>query len=145
MIEEDRRAKEALKEKAEKLKTEDIFQQNMGGHVIRRKMDNYIRKVTIGHVAVLDPTGRKMRIDPSKVTVQKTMAFGIGQASPEEIASVEEKLKQDVARINKLEREDKWRMSRGEEAQDDEGIRWEENETGAENKAATGRHAGAAA
>jgi hypothetical protein len=53
--------------------------------------------MTIGNVEVLDPTGKALRIDASKVSVQKTGAFGTGHASPAEIDLVERTVRKQKA------------------------------------------------
>merc|ERR1719387_515759 len=87
------------------------FQREMNGVERRRKMMNYITQQTVGHVDVLDPTGKAMRIDPSKVTVQKTMDFGLGRARPELLAKMDKKLAQQAEDLNQgadQEQDDEW-------------------------------------
>lgn len=79
-----------------KRKQADEFQKEVGNYAKQQKIAAYIRKVTIGNVDVLDPTGTALRIDPSKVTVQKTHAFGLGRASANEI----EKVQSDTLRMS---------------------------------------------
>eukprot|EP00746_Dinoflagellata_sp_MGD_P166659 gnl/MRDRNA2_/MRDRNA2_96709_c0_seq1.p1 gnl/MRDRNA2_/MRDRNA2_96709_c0~~gnl/MRDRNA2_/MRDRNA2_96709_c0_seq1.p1 ORF type:complete len:1652 (-),score=423.00 gnl/MRDRNA2_/MRDRNA2_96709_c0_seq1:82-5037(-) len=92
LLEEDRRYKKKQKQLKEDQSKEIEFQQNQGGFAQQKKIANYIRRITIGNVDVLDPTGTAVRIDPSKVTVQRTHAFGLGRSGPEEIQKVERKL-----------------------------------------------------
>ena len=42
---------------------------------------------------MLDPTGTALRIDPSKVSIQRTNAFGLGNARKEEIQRVEKQVR----------------------------------------------------
>merc|ERR1719440_1942143 len=88
------RQEEGVKEEARQAAAS--FQREMNGVERRRKMMNYITQQTVEHVDVLDPTGKAMRIDPSKVTVQKTMDFGLGRARPELLAKMDKKLAQQV-------------------------------------------------
>lgn len=92
LLEEDRRTKKKQKHMKVEQAREFEFQQNQGGFAQQKKIASYIRRVTIGNVDVLDPTGTATRIDPSKVTVQRTHAFGLGRAGPEEIQKVERSL-----------------------------------------------------
>merc|ERR550514_1405535 len=105
------------------------FQREMNGVERRRKMMNYITQQTVGHVDVLDPTGKAMRIDPSKVTVQKTMDFGLGRARPELLAKMDKKLEQQALDLHQgadQEQDDEWDIM-GEDAQhEDQG---EESDT----------------
>lgn len=80
-----------------RIQAED-FQREMGNYAKEKKIAAYIRKMTIGNVDVLDPTGTALRIDPSKITVQKTHAFGLGRAPPSEI----DKVNRDLNRSAKL-------------------------------------------
>merc|ERR1719387_1238917 len=87
------------------------FQREMNGVERRRKMMNYITQQTVGHVDVLDPTGKALRIDPSKVTVQKTMDFGLGRARPELLAKMDKKLAQQALDLNQgsdQDQDDEW-------------------------------------
>jgi hypothetical protein len=105
------------------------FQREMNGVERRRKMMNYITQQTVGHVDVLDPTGKAMRIDPSKVTVQKTMDFGLGRARPELLAKMDKKLAQQALDLQQgldQEQDDEWDIM-GEDAQHEE--QGEENDT----------------
>ena len=69
------------------------------------KITEYIKKVTIDHVEVLDPTGSAARLDPSKLVVQKRGGFGIGNASSAELALVEGKLAKEKKRVDEWEAE----------------------------------------
>merc|ERR1719160_1636176 len=89
---EDVRYRTKVKAEKEKRVHDEEFQKNQGNYAQQKRVANYIRKVTIGHVDVLDPTGTALRIDPSKVTVLRTHAFGLGRAAPEEIQKVERQL-----------------------------------------------------
>jgi|Transcript_116949 hypothetical protein len=101
LLREDKRYKEQRKVLQEKRETEDKFQKEMGNYAREKRIANYIRKVTIGNVDVLDPTGTAIRIDASKVTVQKTHAFGLGKVRPEEIDKVERDLKKAKTQMAK--------------------------------------------
>merc|ERR1719271_936243 len=89
MVKEDIAYKQKVKLEKEKIQLKDEFQKQMGNYAKEQRVAAYIRKVTIGNVDVLDPTGTAIRIDASKVTVQKTHAFGLGTVRPEEIDKVE--------------------------------------------------------
>lgn len=82
------------------------FQRQMGNYAKEKKIVAYIRKMTIGNVDVLDPTGTALRIDPSKVTVQKTMAFGLGWASADEINKVEREVRKAKTRMANWQQEE---------------------------------------
>mmetsp|Transcript_45133 Transcript_45133/g.107346 ORF Transcript_45133/g.107346 Transcript_45133/m.107346 type:complete len:1663 (+) Transcript_45133:129-5117(+) len=97
LMEEDRRYRNKVKVRKEREKLIDTFQKEMGNYAREKRVAAYIRKVTVGNVDVLDPTATALRLDPSKVTVQKTHAFGLGSARPEELAKVNEA----VAQANK--------------------------------------------
>merc|ERR1719253_1307128 len=99
-------------EKQQQLNKEE-FQNQMGNYAKEQRIAAYIRKVTIGNVDVLDPTGTAMRIDASKVTVQKTHAFGLGTVRPEEI----DKVDRDLAASRK--KMSKWKPPRPEAGDDD--------------------------
>merc|ERR1712216_395331 len=101
MIEEDISYKAKKKLEKEKIEQREEFQKQMGNYARDQRIAAYIRKVTIGNVDVLDPTGTAIRIDPSKVTVQKTHAFGLGRARPEEIEKVDRDMKAASARMAK--------------------------------------------
>jgi hypothetical protein len=89
LMEEDSTFKKA--KKAEAIKREELDRHNkeMGNYAREKKVVAYIKKMTIGDVEVLDPTGAALRIDASKVTVQRTHAFGLGRASMDEITKVD--------------------------------------------------------
>jgi len=93
MLVEDKRDKAKVKEEKHKRIMAEEFQKEVGIYAKEKRVAAYIRKMTIGNVEVLDPTGKALRIDPSKVTVQKTGAFGIGRASPAEIDHVDRSVK----------------------------------------------------
>merc|ERR1719326_1265296 len=116
-------------EREEERKAAAAFQREMNGLERRRKVASYIAEQTVGHVDVLDPTGKAMRIDPSKVTVQKTMDFGLGRARPELLAKMDKKLEQQALDLNQgadQEQDDEWDIM-GEDAQhEDQG---EESDT----------------
>lgn len=97
MLEEDVRDKRKVKEAKQKRVQADEFGKEVGVYAREKKVAAYIRKMTIGNVEVLDPTGKAMRIDASKVTVQKTGAFGIGTASPAEIEHMEATVRRQKA------------------------------------------------
>eukprot|EP00439_Symbiodinium_sp_Y106_P008724 s7251_g1.t1 len=80
---------------SEKRKREqaDEFQRQVGNYAKEQKITQYMRKMTIGNVDVLDPTGTALRIDPSKVSIQKSNAFGLGRARTEEIQRVEQQVR----------------------------------------------------
>merc|ERR1719261_1438550 len=92
--------------KEEERQAAAAFQREMNGVERRRKMMNYITQQTVGHVDVLDPTGKAMRIDPSKVTVQKTMDFGLGRARPELLAKMDKKLAQQAVDLHQTADQD---------------------------------------
>merc|ERR1712190_135020 len=77
--EEDVRYKRIKKDEKEKRVQAEEFQKEMGNYAKEKKIAAYIRKMTIGNVEVIDPTGTALRIDPSKITIQKTHAFGLGK------------------------------------------------------------------
>merc|ERR1719460_2926695 len=89
MIKEDIIYKKKKTLEKEAIVMREEFQKQMGNYARDQRIAAYIRKVTIGNVDVLDPTGTAIRIDASKVTVQKTHAFGLGTVRPEEIDKVE--------------------------------------------------------
>lgn len=60
--------------------------------------------MTLDHVEVLDPVGKAMRIDASKLTVVKTGGFGLGKSKPEELAMVTRKLAQTEKKVEKWEK-----------------------------------------
>merc|ERR1719326_1420304 len=98
-------------EREEERRTIAAFQREMNGLERRRKVAAYIADQTVGHVDVLDPTGKAMRIDPSKVTVQKTMDFGLGRARPELLAKMEKRLSREALQLQqgqKDEGDDDW-------------------------------------
>lgn len=103
---EERWYKRSLQEEKLNRQEAEEFQRQVGNYAREHKIASYIRKMTIGNVDVLDPTGTALRIDPSKVTIQKTHAFGLGRARAEEIQKVDA----EVARGNK--RIDKWKALR---------------------------------
>eukprot|EP00927_Polykrikos_kofoidii_P077823 TRINITY_DN74730_c0_g1_i1.p1 TRINITY_DN74730_c0_g1~~TRINITY_DN74730_c0_g1_i1.p1 ORF type:complete len:1662 (-),score=352.24 TRINITY_DN74730_c0_g1_i1:23-5008(-) len=99
LLEEDRRYKIKKKDESEKRKETESFQREMGNYAREKRVASYIRKMTIGNVDVLDPTGTALRIDPSKVTIQRTHAFGIGGlVSMDEIKKVNKEVKVAKAR-----------------------------------------------
>jgi len=99
MINEDATAKKKLKEEKTQRVAAEEFQRQMGNYAKEKRIASYIRKVTIGHVDVLDPAGTALRIDPSKVTVQKTHAFGLGRVKPDEIKKVDRDIRAAKARV----------------------------------------------
>jgi len=99
MIEEDKRYKKQRGEEKAKRQDAEEFQREMGNYAKEKKIAAYIRKMTIGNVDVIDPTGTAIRIDPSKITVQKTNAFGLGQARPRDIERVEQGVRAATARM----------------------------------------------
>eukprot|EP00929_Paragymnodinium_shiwhaense_P113634 TRINITY_DN81922_c0_g1_i1.p1 TRINITY_DN81922_c0_g1~~TRINITY_DN81922_c0_g1_i1.p1 ORF type:complete len:1650 (+),score=464.82 TRINITY_DN81922_c0_g1_i1:172-5121(+) len=94
---EDVRYKAKLKEDKTKRLDMEEFQRQMGNYAREKKVAAYIRKMTIGNVEVIDPTGTALRIDASKVTVQKTHAFGLGRVSMDEIKKVDKDVKKAQA------------------------------------------------
>mmetsp|Transcript_40551 Transcript_40551/g.71324 ORF Transcript_40551/g.71324 Transcript_40551/m.71324 type:complete len:1627 (-) Transcript_40551:67-4947(-) len=100
LIKEDITYKRKQKEAREEYQRKEDFQREMGNYAKEKRIAQYIRKVTIGSVDVLDPTGTALRIDPSKVTVQKTHAFGLGRVRPDEITKVDRELKVKKAITN---------------------------------------------
>merc|ERR1719409_429276 len=112
MIKEDISYKAKKKIEKAAIEQREEFQKQMGNYARDQRIAAYIRKVTIGNVDVLDPTGTAIRIDASKVTVQKTHAFGLGTVRPEEIDKVE-------ADVNKaLKKMGKWKPPRPENDDD---------------------------
>merc|ERR1711972_1136480 len=99
LMEEDRRYKKKRQEDKVKKHQAEEFQRQMGNYAKAKKIASYIRKMTIGNVDVLDPTGTALRIDPSKITVQKTNAFGLGHARPKDIERVEQSVRAANARM----------------------------------------------
>ncbi|CAD7957811.1 unnamed protein product [Amoebophrya sp. A25] len=85
---------------------EIAYQREQAGQSKDVKMADYIKKVTLNHVDILDPTGAAMRIDPSKVTAVKTGGFGLGKAPPEELAAVEERLAFQKKKVAVWDRQD---------------------------------------
>merc|ERR1719454_462053 len=112
LVEEDARYKQQKKVEKAQRDMMDEFQKQMGNYAKEQRMVNYIRKVTIGNVDVLDPTGTAIRIDASKVTVQKTHAFGLGTVRPEEI----DKVDQDMNRAKR--KMAKWKPPRPQDPDD---------------------------
>ncbi|CAE8601721.1 unnamed protein product, partial [Polarella glacialis] len=108
---EERMYKKGLKEARVKRAEDEDFQRQVGNYAKEHKIASYIRKMTIGNVEVLDPTGAALRIDPSKVTIQKTHAFGLGGARTEEI----EKVDREVQRGNR--RIEKWKSMRDDDSE----------------------------
>ncbi|CAK0881752.1 unnamed protein product [Prorocentrum cordatum] len=96
LLEEDVRDKRKVQEAQQKRKEAEEFAREVGVVAREKKVAAYIQKMT-GSVEVLDPTGKAMRIDPSKVTVQKTGAFGLGTASPAEIEHMEATIRRQKA------------------------------------------------
>jgi hypothetical protein len=90
MIKEDISYKKKIALEKEVSAQKEVFQKEVGNYAKEQRIAAYIRKVTIGNVDVLDPTGTAIRIDASKVTIQKTHAFGLGTVRPEEIDKVEQ-------------------------------------------------------
>lgn len=111
---EDTRYKKGLADAKNKREQAEDFQRQVGRYAKEHKITSYIRKMTIGNVDVLDPTGTALRIDPSKVTIQKTHAFGLGRARTEEIEKVDKVVKTGNRKV------DKWKASRPQNS-DDEG------------------------
>merc|ERR1719238_88571 len=112
LVEEDARYKQQKKVERAQRDMMDEFQKQMGNYAKEQRIAAYIRKVTIGNVDVLDPTGTAIRIDASKVTVQKTHAFGLGTVRPEEIDKVE----RDIANAKK--KMAKWKPPRPDDDDD---------------------------
>jgi hypothetical protein len=113
LIKEDKsyKAKQALLK--EKREVQDKFQKEMGNYAREKRVAAYIRKVTIGNVDVLDPTGTAIRIDASKVTVQKTHGFGLGKVRPEEIEKVDRDIRKAKTQMAR------WRPPRPTDDDDD--------------------------
>lgn len=103
---EDRLYRQKLKQEHAHREHADELQRQMGNYTKEKKIAAYIRKMTIGNVDVLDPTGKALRIDPSKVTVQKTMAFGLGWATDAEIKKVEREVRTAKARMTNWKQEE---------------------------------------
>jgi len=125
---EERRLKEAEDRRLKEF--EVAYQREMAGQSKDVKIKDYIQKVTLNHVEILDPTGNAMRIDPSKVTAVKTGAFGLGKAPPEELAAVEDKLKFQKKRVAHWDAEDAAKADDGMgflEAKDGAGEATREN------------------
>eukprot|EP00931_Biecheleriopsis_adriatica_P086941 TRINITY_DN61489_c0_g1_i1.p1 TRINITY_DN61489_c0_g1~~TRINITY_DN61489_c0_g1_i1.p1 ORF type:complete len:1665 (-),score=434.14 TRINITY_DN61489_c0_g1_i1:72-4871(-) len=116
LIVEDKRYKK--NQEAARIKREEAeeFQRQVGNYAKEKKITSYIRKMTIGNVDVLDPTGTALRIDPSKVTIQKTHSFGLGRARAEEI----DKVDKEVAKGNK--KVAKWKALRHSESDEEEEM-----------------------
>lgn len=102
LMEEDIRYKKQQREAKIKRRHEEDFQREMGNYAKEAKIAAYIKKMTIGNVEVLDPTGTALRIDPSKVTVQRTHAFGLGRSCPEEIRKVQSDVKKAKVRAENM-------------------------------------------
>jgi len=113
MVKEDISYKTKMKGEKERRVNKEEFQNQMGNYAKEQRVAAYIRKVTIGNVDVLDPTGTAMRIDASKVTVQKTHAFGLGTVRPEEI----DKVDRDIAAAKR--KMAKWKPPRPAAGDDD--------------------------
>mmetsp|Transcript_63056 Transcript_63056/g.168998 ORF Transcript_63056/g.168998 Transcript_63056/m.168998 type:complete len:1536 (+) Transcript_63056:90-4697(+) len=79
------------------------FQREMNGNERRRKVTEYMQKVTIGGQEILDPTRSAIRIDPSKVSLQVTNAFGLGRAEPEIVGLMEGKVTRSLKRLDAAE------------------------------------------
>jgi len=109
MMEEDKRYKKTQEEEKVKRRHAESFQAQKGNKVEEKRVAAYIRKMTIGSVDVLDPTGTAIRIDPSRVTMQRTSAFGLGRARPQEIENAERDLAAAKSRAAK------WRPPRGKD------------------------------
>merc|ERR1719460_1819140 len=101
MIKEDISYKKKKQVEKEAREQKEEFQKQMGNYAKEQRVAAYIRKVTIGNVDVLDPTGTAIRIDASKVTVQKTHAFGLGTVRPEEINKVEDDVNKALRKMAK--------------------------------------------
>mmetsp|Transcript_81700 Transcript_81700/g.210345 ORF Transcript_81700/g.210345 Transcript_81700/m.210345 type:complete len:1701 (+) Transcript_81700:95-5197(+) len=99
---EDRAYKKKIEEEKTKRHETEQFQKEMGRYAKEHKVAAYIRKMTIGNVDVLDPTGTALRIDASKVTVQRTHAFGLGRALPDEIDKVDKDMKKAVRKLERM-------------------------------------------
>jgi hypothetical protein len=106
LIEEDKMYKKKLKVEAQKRDDMDRHNKEMGNYTREKKVVAYIKKMTIGDVEVLDPTGAALRIDPSKVTVQRTHSFGLGRASMDEIKKVDRDVKSAKSLQKKRQKED---------------------------------------
>lgn len=99
LIIEDGTYKHKIQEEKRKREQADEFQRQVGNYAKEQKITQYMRKMTIGNVDVLDPTGTALRIDPSKVSIQKSNAFGLGRARTEEIQRVEQQVRTGNRRI----------------------------------------------
>mmetsp|Transcript_22689 Transcript_22689/g.41078 ORF Transcript_22689/g.41078 Transcript_22689/m.41078 type:complete len:1656 (+) Transcript_22689:42-5009(+) len=116
LIVEDRAYKKRLEAAKVKREQAEDFQKEVGNYMKEKKITTYIRKMTIGNVDVLDPTGTALRIDPSKVTIQKTHAFGLGRARAEEIEKVDREVQKGTRRA------EKWKSLRPEESDEEEVV-----------------------
>ncbi|CAD7964794.1 unnamed protein product [Amoebophrya sp. A120] len=106
LIREDNITREKEAEHRRRKEFEIAYQREMAGQSKDVKIRDYIKKVTLNHVEILDATGNAMRIDPSKLTAFKSGGFGLGQAPPEELAAVEEKLAFQQKRVAYWDAED---------------------------------------
>jgi len=106
LLKDEKALRVAEKKKAALKLEEEANQRNLGGHNRTKKVIDYIRKVTTNHVEVCDPTGKALRIDPSKITVQKRAGFGLGRwssSSPAEKALVQKNLRHAARKISHFE------------------------------------------
>ncbi|OLP99160.1 hypothetical protein AK812_SmicGene18312 [Symbiodinium microadriaticum] len=90
LIIEDGTYKHKIQEEKRKREQADEFQRQVGNYAKEQKITRGDPDRTAGNVDVLDPTGTALRIDPSKVSIQKSNAFGLGRARTEEIQRVEQ-------------------------------------------------------
>eukprot|EP00928_Gymnodinium_smaydae_P071667 TRINITY_DN5519_c0_g1_i4.p1 TRINITY_DN5519_c0_g1~~TRINITY_DN5519_c0_g1_i4.p1 ORF type:complete len:825 (+),score=208.90 TRINITY_DN5519_c0_g1_i4:58-2475(+) len=118
LMEDDKRYKRKIKQEKQKRMHDEEFQRQMGNYARERRVVAYIKEMTIGNVEVLDPTGAALRIDPSKVTVQRTHAFGLGKVSIDEI----KKVGRDVKTGHAVLERHRQRLARisGQESDEDE-------------------------
>ena len=78
------------------------------------KIAAFMKKVTKKHTEVLDPTGNKHRIDPSKEMIVKRGGFGNGRAEDVELELVKNDINQQSRNIKKWEAERKAMLSQDE-------------------------------
>ncbi|CAM9207030.1 unnamed protein product, partial [Laminaria digitata] len=71
------RIKEGDKARVDK-EMEKRFRDELGKHVTDARNRAYLRAKTVDGTDVLDPSGRKVRVEPSQVTTIKDAAFGLG-------------------------------------------------------------------
>merc|ERR1719502_397103 len=69
--------KQDMKDKLEK-EYEKKQRDELGRHVTEERNKKYIQENTVSGTDIIDPTGKKFRIEPSQVTTIVDKAFGLG-------------------------------------------------------------------